>query len=83
MRNYTVFFVVCVLIVVASWLLPDVQAQPKPVWIMQDCYTLDDVTATLNRLTPEQAATAKVIAINSQRSMLGALSNPYYVWYRK
>lgn len=58
-------------------------AQPKqPQWKMQACYTLNDVTTFLNKLTPAQALEAKVLAINSQRSVLGSLSNPYYVWYR-
>jgi len=59
------------------------QAQMRTQWVMQDCYTLDDVTALLNRLPADRAVDAKVLAINSQRSFLGAASTPYYVWYRK
>lgn len=60
-----------------------VQAQPRPVWVMKDCFDLPCVTRTLNELPPDRAVDAKVIAINSQRSFLGALSSPYYIWYRK
>lgn len=60
-----------------------VRAQAKPEWAMKDCYTLDDVTAFLNKLPPDRATDAKVLAINSQRSFLGTWSTPYYVWYRK
>jgi len=59
-------------------------AEPKPPeWVMQGCFTLQDVTDFLNKLPPERAIEAKVVAINSQRSFLGSLSTPYYVWYRR
>ncbi|MGH7974867.1 MAG: hypothetical protein ACREBR_05030 [bacterium] len=53
------------------------------VWVMKGCYTLDDVTKLLNSLTPTQVASAKIVAINSQRSPLGMFSTPYYVWYQQ
>lgn len=59
-----------------------VRAQSKTPWAMKDCFTLGCVTDCLNSLPPDRAGEAKVLAINSQRSMLGALSNPYYIWYR-
>lgn len=52
-------------------------------WVMKGCFALDDVTNFLNSLPKQQALTAKVVAINSQRSFMGALSTPYYVWYNK
>lgn len=59
------------------------QQRPTVHWAMKDCFTLDDVTKFLNALPPDRAADAKVLAINSQRSFLGAMDTPYYVWYRK
>lgn len=53
------------------------------VWVMKDCFTLDDVTKFLNTLPLDQALHAKVIAINSQRSFAGVFTTPYYVWYNK
>lgn len=53
----------------------------QPTWIMKYCYTLEAVTQLLNSLPPQSAAQAKVLAINSQRSFMGSLSTPYYVWY--
>jgi hypothetical protein len=52
-------------------------------WQMESCGTLEDVTDFLNKLPPERAIEAKVTTINSQRSFMGALSDPYKVWYRK
>lgn len=52
-------------------------------WVMESAYTLDDVTAILNKLPSGKAIDAKVLAINSQRSFMGSLSTPYYVWHRK
>ncbi len=75
---YVIILIVCFSV---GYFLPEVSAQPKPTWIMKSCFTLDEVTSVLNALSPEQAASAKVTTINSQRSMLGALSSPYYVWY--
>lgn len=57
--------------------------QVKRPWVMVPCYTLDDVTRLLNTLPPADALEAKVIANNSQRSLLGVWSNPYHVWHRK
>lgn len=56
--------------------------EPRLTWKMEGCYTLDDVTVFLNKLPAERALEAKVVAINSQRSFLGTLSTPYYVWHR-
>lgn len=53
------------------------------VWVMKGCFTLDDVTTFLNSLPFQEALQAKVVVINSQRSFVGALSTPYYVWYPK
>lgn len=55
----------------------------EPHWVMKDCFTLDCVTETLNGLPLERALEAKITTINSQRSAFGALSSPYYIWYRK
>lgn len=56
---------------------------PPVRWQVQGCITLDAVTELLNSLPAERASEAKVTTINSQRSFLGPLSTPYYVWYRK
>lgn len=81
------FYVCCVLgfVAIVTLLPPDMSAQQKPIgtWAMKDCYTLDDVTAFLNTLPTDRAVDAKVLAINSQRSFLGSMSTPYYVWYRR
>lgn len=80
-----VAIIVTSFVVVSGYLQTPVAAQAAKYngWAMKDCYTLDDVTAFLNSLPADKADDAKVLAINSQRSMLGALSNPYYVWYRR
>ena len=52
-------------------------------WLLKPCFTLEEVTKFLNSLSPGVADTAKIVAINSQRSFLGSLSTPYYVWYRQ
>jgi hypothetical protein len=52
-------------------------------WESHACGTVTCVADFLNRLPDERAAEAKVITINSQRSFMGVLSDPYYVYYRK
>lgn len=52
-------------------------------WTMYTCGTLDCVTQFLNTLPVERALEAKIVVINSQRSFLGVLSDPYYIYYRK
>jgi len=81
-----VVFIVCalpVVLVVGVRGMPPPQPPAPAVWVMKDCYTLEDVTKMLNSLPADRAVDAKVLAINSQRSWMGSLSTPYYVWYRK
>jgi hypothetical protein len=56
---------------VAMGLIPDGEAAPK--WTNQTCLTNDCIANTLNALTPERAAEAK----------LTTWGNATYVWYRK
>lgn len=81
MRGCVVALVlVCLLVALVSL----AAAQPaRAQWVMKDCFTLEAVTDFLNTLPPDRAADAKVVAINSQRSFMGSLSTPYYVWYRR
>ena len=53
------------------------------IWTMVSCSSLADVQKTLNGLTNSESLTAKIVVINSKRSFLGALSDPYYVFYVK
>lgn len=53
------------------------------VWVMQPCSTLEEVEKFLNKLPRDQAVLAKIVVINSQRSFLGVLSTPYYIFYEK
>lgn len=85
MKNY-LWWVVLGALITAGPIYSSAQRQSQPQsaqWYMKDCFTLEDVTVFLNQLPPESAATAKVTTINSQRSFLGSMSSPYYVWYRK
>jgi len=58
-------------------------AQSQLVWHQHSCMTLDDVKAFLDKLPPDRALEAKIVVLNSQRSFLGALSEPYYILYRE
>lgn len=69
----------CVLIGVSA---AELQRPTRVEWVMEGCGTLDCVTALLNTLG-DRAIDAKVTTINSQRSFLGPLTTPYYVWHRK
>ena len=51
-------------------------------WFMKPCFTLEDVTTFLNKLPEDSAISAKIVVINSQRSFMGTLSSPYYVYYK-
>jgi hypothetical protein len=73
------FILACALRIAWATTLP----APPLVWKMESCGTLDCVTAQLNRLPPDRALEAKVVVINSTRSFMGALSNPYYIYYRE
>lgn len=83
MKSILVWVFVIALVGAVCYTLPPVEAQPKAQWVMEGCDTLEQVTALLNRLPPDRATDAKVTTINSQRSFMGVLSTPYYVWYRK
>ena len=52
-------------------------------WTMVSCSTLDEVKKLLDGLPATEAMSAKIVVINSQRSFLGAWSDPYYVFYAK
>lgn len=81
MKKYLVFLVLIILL--SFPYLKGTAQQSSPPWRMHGCFSLDEVTNFLNNLPPGRATEAKVIAINSQRSFLGSLSTPYYVWYRR
>ena len=76
-------FVLCLMAIMILLPSPSSHAQNQKHWQMQTCDTLDCVTDFLNKLPVQDALEAKVIVINSQRSLLGVLSNPYYIYYRR
>jgi hypothetical protein len=51
------------------------------VWILKAFFTLDDLGKFMNNLPLSEALNAKVIVINSQRSLAGFWSPPYYLLY--
>ena len=53
------------------------------IWVIKPCFTLEEVETFLNELPLERALEAKIVVINSQRSFLSSMSNPYYVFYRQ
>lgn len=52
------------------------------VWVAKSFFTIEDMMRFINQLPLERAMEAKIIVINSQRSFLGAASDPYYLIYR-
>lgn len=56
---------------------PQYPSSVKTVWAGDLYFTPEEVRDLLNRLTPERAARAKIIAIAS----LGTSSFSFYVWY--
>ena len=81
-------FIVCivcvlVLIVVTDLAIVSTHAQGRITWNIQSCGTLECVTEFLNKLPIDRAIEAKITTINSQRSFMGVLSDPYKIWYRK
>lgn len=82
MKLSTFIILACVVLLAGLSLFNSAAASTQK-WEMKSCGSLDCVTDFLNTLPPANADTAKVTTINSQRSFMGALSDPYKIWYRK
>jgi hypothetical protein len=65
------------LFVLGASLLYPAAAQQQPTWVFERCFTNDCIAKTLNGLSPERAAEAKLVADERQ------WSKTTYVWYRR
>ena len=82
MKKFWPLMVIC-LIGISVIILVAQGKMARQHWEMKSCATLNCVTDFLNALPPDSALDAKITTINSQRSFLGTLSDPYKIWYRK
>ncbi len=59
-----------------------IQTQEKIPWVYESYFTIENLMTALNALPVDKQLEAKIMVINSQRSMLGAWSDPYYLIHR-
>lgn len=58
------------------------ESDGRGVWEYREAYTVEQVTKTMNHLTPSQQQDARIMATYGC-SFMGITEAPYYIWYRR